>query len=49
LLLSSGAKEENFSLIKDMATCGQDDLQLKMDQLFDLVLNICAAIIKVNI
>ena len=49
MLLSSGAKTENLSLLREMAESEDDALQIKIDTLLDIVLNLCASIIRANI
>ena len=49
MLLGTGAKTENLSLIKLMNESEDDGLQVKLSTLLDIVLNICASIVKVNL
>ena len=49
MILSSGAKAENFRLLKEMETLEDDQLQIKLNLLLEIVLNICASVIKVNV
>ena len=49
MILSTGAKSENFKLLKDMEAMEDDQLQIKLNLLLEIVLNICSSIIKVNV
>ena len=49
MLLGTGAKTENLSLIKLMNESEDDTLQVKLSTLLDIVLNLCASIVKVNV
>ena len=49
MILSSGAKMEGLSLLKEMAESQDDGLQVKIDTLLDITLNICSQIIKQNV
>jgi len=49
MLLSVGTKIENLSLLKEMAETADDVLQIKIDSLLNIVLNLCASIIKANV
>ena len=40
---------ESLSLLKEMADSEDDGLQVKIDTLFDIVLNLCSIIIKQNV
>jgi hypothetical protein len=47
--LSSGAKTENLKLLKEMEEMEDDELQVKLNLLIEIVLNICASVVKVNL
>jgi hypothetical protein len=49
LILSSGAKTENLKLLKEMEEMEDDELQVKLNLLIEIVLNICASVVKVNL
>ena len=42
MLLSTGAKTENFALLKEIEESEDESLQQKFDVLLEIVLNICA-------
>jgi hypothetical protein len=46
MILSTGAKMDSLSLLKEMAESQDDGLQVKIDTLLDITLNLCATIIK---
>ena len=48
-MLSTGAKTDNFSLLKEMASIEDDSLSIQLNTLIEIVLNICSSLIKVNI
>ena len=49
MLLSTGAKTENFPLLKELEESEDDQHQINLNLLLDIVLNICGSIIKVNL
>lgn len=49
LILSSSAKTENLKLLKDMEAMEDDALQIRLNLLIEIVLNICASVVKVNL
>lgn len=49
MLLSTGAKTENFALLKMIEESEDESLQQKFDVLLEIVLNICAQSIKLNV
>ena len=49
MLLSTGAKTENFELLKMIEESEDEALQQKFDVLLEIVLNICAQTIKLNV
>ena len=49
MLLSTGAKTENFPLLKEMEDSEDDQAQVNLNCLIDIVLNICGQILKVNL
>lgn len=49
MLLSTGAKTENFALLKQIEASEDESWQQKFDVLLEIVLNICAQTIKINV
>ena len=49
MLLSTGAKTENFPLLKMIEESEDETMQQKFDVLLEIVLNICAQSIKLNV
>lgn len=49
MLLSTGAKTENFTLLKQIEESEDETMQQKFDVLLEIVLNICAQTIKMNV
>mmetsp|Transcript_2677 Transcript_2677/g.4507 ORF Transcript_2677/g.4507 Transcript_2677/m.4507 type:complete len:141 (-) Transcript_2677:490-912(-) len=49
MLLSQGAKSDNFTLLKEMEASEDDAFTLKMNVLLEVALNLSASVVKANI
>ena len=49
MILSTGAKQENFTLLKQIEESEDEALSHKLNILLELTLNICASIVKSNL